>query len=149
MSEITQIKAHVMTADVEHAATGAWIYLGVGGREFVLDLAGKSDFAQGADDTYVFGDGANVENAQYNDPRTPPLDTDDLQYFPVYLRFESSQSGAAWCLEWVLVTVNEGQRGERSYEHPSLRTVNERHRIWLDNSYGKAVYLRPRDNGPQ
>ncbi|MGW8989810.1 hypothetical protein ACWGRF_07765 [Streptomyces zhihengii] len=89
MAPITQIRAHVETADVGGAGSDSWIYLGVGGREFLLDLQGRSDTGRAADDTYYFGEGTNADNAEYNDPRKPQLDTDDLAHFPVYLRMET------------------------------------------------------------
>ncbi|MEV0600375.1 hypothetical protein AB0I82_13915 [Streptomyces sp. NPDC050315] len=144
MAAITKIRAHVMTTNVAQAASGAWVYLGIGGREFLLDIQG-ADLTQGGDDEYFFGEDANVENAEYNDPRTPPLSTEDVAAFPVYLRFESAGSAAGWCLEWVSVTANPGTHDAQRFVHPSLREITEKNRIWLDNSYGKAVYLRPED----
>lgn len=143
MAPITQIRAHVETADVGGAGSDSWTYLGVGGREFLLDLQGRSDTGRAADDTYYFGEGTNVENAEYNDPRTPRLDTDDLIHFPVYLRVETSGSEPPWCIEMVSVTVNPESRDARQYTHPALRPHSERGRIWLDDKSGKALYLRP------
>ncbi|MGW7515813.1 hypothetical protein ACWGJ2_09475 [Streptomyces sp. NPDC054796] len=142
MAPITQILAHVHTADVGGADTGAWVYLGIGGREFVVDSTG-ADFTVGAKQDFRFGDGNNLEEPEYNDPRTPPLDTDDLDYFPVYLRFEPAGSNPPWCVEWVKVTVNPESGRALSYVHPSLEGETDRNRIWLDDSYGKALYLRP------
>lgn len=147
MSAITQILAHVKTADVSHAGTDSWIYLGVGGREFLLDLADRTDTHTGQDDKYYFGEGTNVADPQYNDPRTPPLDTDDLPYFPVYLRMETSGSEPPWCVEWVSVTINPDTREARHYVHPGLHRTTETNRIWLADAYGKAIYLRPDDTG--
>lgn len=142
MPEIAKIVAHVWTADVQGAGTDSWVYLGAGGREFLLDTD-ETDLQQNMDQKFIFGDGSNVLNPEYNDPHTPPLNTDDLRYFPVYLRMEASGSGQAWCIEWASVHINPGTTSETYYAHPSLTKVNDQRRIWLDNRYGKALYLRP------
>ncbi|MFB4420670.1 hypothetical protein C5F59_006200 [Streptomyces sp. QL37] len=147
MSAITQIKVHLMTADVDKAGTDSWIYVGVGGREFLLDLADREDTHRGNDATYYFGEGTNVTDPEYNDPRKPPLDTAHLDRLPVYLRMESNGSTPGWCIEWVSVTVNPDTRDAHRFTHPSLRRVTETNRIWLDNDYGKALYLLPDDDG--
>ncbi|MEW2404375.1 hypothetical protein [Streptomyces sp. NPDC046862] len=40
------------------------------------------------------------------------------------------------------MTVNPDTR---RYIHPSPRRVTEANRIWLGDSYGKTLYLRPAD----
>ncbi|MGA5425119.1 hypothetical protein [Streptomyces lavendulocolor] len=142
MTEITKIHARVWTANVGGAETHSWIYLGFGGREFLLDTA-DTDFQVGMDQTFILGEGSNLTTPEYNDPRTPPLNTDDLRYFPVYLRMEGAGSVQPWCIEWASVHVNPGTPSELRYTHPSLKEVDEQHRIWLDDRYGKALYLRP------
>ncbi|GGZ07449.1 hypothetical protein CP967_32425 [Streptomyces nitrosporeus] len=145
MAAISQIIAHIVTADVEHASTGSWIYLGLGGREFSLDTH-DVDFSRGADACFLLGEESNVKYSDYNDPRTPPLSTEDLAHSPVYLRVETAGDGPAWCLEWVSVTVNPDTSYRRRFIHPSLAGSAREHRIWLDTGYGKAVYLRPVDD---
>lgn len=145
MASISQIVAHIVTADVEHASTGSWIYLGVGGREFSLDTHGI-DFSRGADANFRLGEESNVKYPEYNDPRTPPLSTEDLPHFPVYLRVETAGDGPAWCLEWASVTVDPDSSHCRRYTHPSLSGSTGERRIWLDTGYGKALYLRPTDD---
>ncbi|MCG7527731.1 hypothetical protein MHW47_25245 [Streptomyces sp. OfavH-34-F] len=141
MTVISQIVAHVVTADTDHASTGSWIYLGLGGREFSLDTYGV-DFSRGADAHFRLGEDSNVKYSSYNDPRTPPLSIEDLRHFPVYLRMESAGDRAAWCLEWVSVTVDPDAGHRHRYTHPALAGRSSRHRIWLDTGYGKALYLR-------
>ncbi|WP_018386776.1 hypothetical protein [Wenjunlia vitaminophila] len=48
--------------------------------------------------------------AERNDPRFPQLDTDDLDRYPVYLRYEQpdNKRDEIWCLERVTATVNPG-----------------------------------------
>ncbi|MFJ8660287.1 hypothetical protein [Streptomyces sp. NPDC093795] len=74
MTAITKISARVKTANVSGADTGACVYLGIGGREFLLDSTG-ADFTVGADQTFTFGEGNNVNNPEYDDPHSPQLDT--------------------------------------------------------------------------
>ncbi|WP_031089660.1 hypothetical protein [Streptomyces sp. NRRL WC-3549] len=149
MAAISQIVAHVVTADVEHASTGSWIYLGLGGREFSLDTHGI-DFSRGADANFRLGAESNVKYPEYNDPRTPPLSTEDLSHFPVYLRVETAGGGPAWCLEWVSVTVDPDTSRRRRFTPPCLSGSGREGRIWLDTGYGKALYLRPADDpGPR
>ncbi|MFC8538159.1 hypothetical protein ACFUJY_30190 [Streptomyces sp. NPDC057249] len=142
MTAISEILAHIVTADIDHASTGSWIYLGVAGREFSLDTHGV-DFSRGADANFRLGEDSNVKYPEYNDPRRPPLSTEDVHHFPVYLRVESAGDRAAWCLEWASVTVDPGTGHRRRYTHPALSGTG--HRIWLDTGYGKTLYLRPEE----
>lgn len=142
MAAITQIIAHVVTADFEDASTGSWVYLGIGGREFSLDTHGI-DFCRGSDAFFRLGEESNVKYPDYNDPRYPPLHTEDLPHFPAYLRLETAGDDPAWALEWVSVRVNPDGGGTWRYTNPSLRRDARRHSIWLDTGYGKALYLRP------
>lgn len=141
MADITKIEAYVYTADVTAAGTDGWVYLGIAGREFLLDSSGN-DFEQGSTFTYVLGEGANVLNGEYNDPRKPQLDTDDLDRYPAYIRFEPAGSNPAWCLERATVTVNGGSDVPHRFDNPRLVGTAENQRIWLDQSYGKSVYLK-------
>ncbi|QKW09257.1 hypothetical protein HUT18_25615 [Streptomyces sp. NA04227] len=141
MAAITKIDAYVYTADVANAGTNGWVYLGIAGREFHLDST-EDDFEQGKVFTYTLGDGANVKDPAYNDPRSPQLDTDDLDRYPAYLRFEPAGSDPAWCLERVIVTVNPGSQTPHRFDNPRLVGSSDNQRIWLDQQYGKQVGLK-------
>ncbi|MET9444399.1 hypothetical protein [Streptomyces sp. NPDC006610] len=138
MAAITKIVAAVWTADTAAAATDSTVYLCVAGREFKLETDGN-DFERGAYTEYVLGEGTNVLDSQYNDPRIPQLDTDDLGHYPVYVRMEPSGSGPDWHLERIKVTV---QPGGHTFDNPVLENQAENRRIWLGQKPGKILYLR-------
>ncbi|MFI6085714.1 hypothetical protein ACIBBB_33015 [Streptomyces sp. NPDC051217] len=84
MSDITQIRARIETANVKGAGTDSWIYLGIAGREFCLDPgSGNGYFEQGAKACFVLGEQGGPDNgeggftnvpvadAEWNDPRMP------------------------------------------------------------------------------
>ncbi|MER5297434.1 hypothetical protein ABT382_36295 [Streptomyces pharetrae] len=147
MADITQIKAYVYTADEAHASAEGNVYLGIAGREFLLRKQGQdTTHQQGEKYTYVLGQDSNVADARYNDPTTPPLDTDDLDHYPVYLRLEPSGLEPAWCLEWVDVTVNPDTKVPHVFANPRLKGTDPKHRLWLDTSHGTTLYLKRSDD---
>ncbi|MBT2445003.1 hypothetical protein J7E93_33910 [Streptomyces sp. ISL-36] len=144
MADITKISAYIYTADVANADTDATVYLCIGGREFNLDTD-SDDFEVGAQYTYVLGEGANVKNAAYNDPRKPQLDTDDLDRYPVYIRFVSAGTDPAWYLERAIVTVNPDSATPHRFDNPRMVGTGENHRIWLWKEGGEKLYLKRYD----
>jgi hypothetical protein len=66
---------------------------------FVLGEQGGSDGGE------VGFNNVPVEDAEYNDPRTLQLDTEDLDPAPAYIRFATASSNPGWCIERVKVTV--------------------------------------------
>jgi hypothetical protein len=98
LADITKIVAHVRTADLPRAGNYGWVYLGIAGREFLLNAAGPAGTERGDSWTFVLGEDSNVENASHNDPRKPQLDTDDLDRYPTYIHFEPAGHHPAWCL---------------------------------------------------
>src|SRR3954470_7629539 len=102
MAAITRIEANVRTGNRAGAGTDGNIFLGIGGREFVLDSS-ADDFEQNSNRTYVLGVSVpgetTVTNAAHNDPRTDyVLDSTFLERFPVYIRFEPEGSNPDWDL---------------------------------------------------
>ncbi|MER7057894.1 hypothetical protein [Streptomyces sp. NPDC000351] len=160
MSDITQIRARIETANVGGADTTSWIYLGIAGREFCLDSGSGSDYAQGAKTCFILGeDGSSqndggesgftdvtVRNAEYNDPRKPQLDTEDLNISPAYIRFAGSGSVQYWCLERAKVTVRSDTGEEFHFDNLRLRGTQENRRIWLHTEYGERLSLYPVTN---
>jgi hypothetical protein len=124
----------VKTGNRSGAGTDAWIYLGIGGREFSVDSA-ADDFQMGTNRDYIFGDNSNVNCAQYNDPREPELDTADIDRFPVYVRLEPHGNSPAWNVEDLQVTVSPGSATYRALWGAEKN-------LWLGQSYGKCVYLK-------
>ncbi|WP_207957816.1 hypothetical protein [Streptomyces sp. YIM 98790] len=141
MAAITTVTVRIHTADVRGAETEGRVYLGLAGREFRLRKS-ASGFARGAQETFTLGEGADVFDAGFNDPRSPALDTADLDRFPAYLRLDPTGSGPAWCLEHARVTVNPGSGSAQVFESPALDGEGEDRRIWLDAYYGTALHLR-------
>lgn len=85
-----------------------------------------------SDAIFRFGEDSNVRHPDYNDPRFPPLRTEDLPHFTAYLRMETAGEDPAWSLEWVSVRVNPDGFDTWRYTNPSLRRDARRHIIWLD-----------------
>lgn len=92
MADITQIRAKIEVADLPEAGSDDWVYLGIAGREFVLDSGYADDFDKGTKKIFVLGEQHEddtegdftvvpVIEAEYNDPRKPQLDTEDLALY--------------------------------------------------------------------
>ncbi|MFJ4840187.1 hypothetical protein [Streptomyces sp. NPDC088746] len=153
MSDITQIRAKIETADVDGAGTSAWVYLGLAGREFLLDSGSGSDFVQGAKTCFVLGEqnthsdpdssftDVTVNDAEWNDPRKPQLDTEDLDY-PAYIRFVKSGDNPPWCIERVQITVHTSTGDRHHFDNRTLAHRNDARRIWLHDLYGERLFLR-------
>jgi hypothetical protein len=135
MANISRIDVRIATGNRSGAGTDGYIYLGVCGREFHVDSA-QNDFERGTDRTYTLGVGANVTDKEFNDPRSPQLDTASLDRFPVYLRFEPKGDNADWNLERVDVTVNPGG------SQVKYTTLAGSAHLWLGQNYGKMIYLK-------
>ncbi|MEU9237572.1 hypothetical protein [Streptomyces subrutilus] len=151
MADITQIRAKIETADENGAGTDAWVYLGIAGREFCLnsgngddfERAAKTCFVLGKEDTSDDGDTFNkvtVSDAEWNDPRTPQLDTEDLDRYPAYIRFVEAGDNPPWCIERVRISVHAG--GEKHhFDNLRLEKKAENRRIWLHTRYGERLFL--------
>ncbi|WP_333745060.1 hypothetical protein [Streptomyces ardesiacus] len=145
MAAITKIEAYFYTADVNGAGTDGLVYLGIAGREFLLAADGGG-FKRGAKFSYILGKDANVLNPDYNDPRKPALDTDDLDRYPVYIRLEPEGDNPAWCLERITVTANPDSKVPHVFDNPRLvGTSGDSDRIWLYKEGGKQLFLKRYD----
>ncbi|CAL9620005.1 MULTISPECIES: hypothetical protein [unclassified Streptomyces] len=143
MANIKQITVVLVTADLPGAGAAGIVYLGIAGREFALATA-QDDYEPGSQ-TYVLGEGGNVENAARNDPRNPQLDTDDLDRYPVYIRAATQTEGtstADWCLQQVHVTVNSGAPAAQEFTNPRLNSASG---IWLSEESGQQLHLKRHD----
>jgi hypothetical protein len=115
MAAITRIDVQLKTGNRSGAGTDGDVYIRICGREFYVDSA-INDFEQGADRTYTLGTGANVNFPSDNDPHSPyQLHTENLDRFPVNLRFNPVDRNDNWNLESVTVTVNPGP-GQVQYQ---------------------------------
>jgi len=138
MADITKLSVTLHTATDTGAGTDGRVYIGIAGREFLADSS-RNDFEAGDNYTFVFGDGTNVLDPSRNDPRLPRLDTDDLDRYPIYLRFEGVDNDDDWCLERVTASVNPGGSGSYIYDNPRLAGDQK---IWLGRRFGETLYLR-------
>jgi hypothetical protein len=83
------------------------VYVGFCGREFLLDTAGNN-FRPNKDESFTLGHEGNVLNADRNDPRSgQPLDLDDAEAFPTYLRLDGDNN---WSVKSALLTAQAGSR---------------------------------------
>jgi hypothetical protein len=134
MSKINTITVRASTGNREHAGTDGRVYLGIGGREFRLATT-SNEFRTNSTDTFILGDAYNVENPGRNDPREPEIMTEDLNKFPVYIRFEPCGDHPDWNIEELTVTVEPGSIRYRALEGSGQN-------LWLGERYGKFCYLK-------
>jgi len=140
MTAINKIDVFLQTASVKDAETDGRVYVGVGGREFVCSIDDHEDFPRGGSDVYVFGAGANVERPAANDPRNPQILEEDLDRFPVYIRFDQG-SQSHWALDRATISFNDSivPRYESRLRAP----------LWLGLKAGAYCYLfKHADTGP-
>jgi hypothetical protein len=157
---VKTIYLRLRTKSIEGAGTDGNIYLGIGGREFSVDSANEDfdDFEAGSIRTYIFGEmpmptnlpGLQWDTArypEYNDPREPyPLETDDLDKFPVYIRFEPDDDDDDWCLEAVSARVNPLTETTQVKRYHALQ--GQEQFLWLGHARGKFLFLLEDVPGP-
>lgn len=147
MAAVTGILCQIITSDVDNAGTDGRVYLGIGGREFLLDSA-EDDYERGSWREYILGRGPvepvlpprqiRVTNPDENDPRTGfPLDTSRLFTSPVYIRFEPVGDSPNWSVTDVFTLVYR-EAGTFVGYFTLPETFD---RIWLGDPYGKTLYL--------
>ena len=132
MADLTRIDITIQTGNAEGAGTDGEVYLGICGREFHCDSK-ANDFERGSKRTYTFGTGSNVLSKNRNDPRKPQLAIEDVDLFPLYIRFEQL-SNSDWNLQFASLSLNG-----------SLFPIYEFRSgdgIWLGRESGACVYLR-------
>jgi hypothetical protein len=108
MTEIASIQVSLQTGDKSGAGSDGDAYLGFAAREYFLQTK-QDDLERGSSIDYVFGDGANVLNADTNDPRTMLVQVEDIDNFPVYIRFFPENRDDRWLLQRAVVGVNGNQ----------------------------------------
>jgi hypothetical protein len=136
MSAITQIKATIHTGDRNNAGTDGYVYLGICGREFKLGRTDVNDFERSSHREYFLGVAANVEAPTFNDPRSPQLDTSDIDRYPAYIRFEPTGDSPDWDFDGAEVTITPGaaklgRMGDGGGVH-----------LWLGQNMGKSCSLK-------
>jgi hypothetical protein len=142
MAAITRIIVQIKTGTLPDSGTDGDVYLGIGGREFHLDSRDE-DFDTGFDTQYVLGEPTSlpnqkpVLNAEHNDPRVDyVMQSEFLDKFPAYIRFEQTGDSSAWNLELARVTTLSHGNVVAIYENLSLSN-----NLWLGDNFGKYCYL--------
>ena len=107
------------------------------GASSTLDLTHVSDdFERNSDKTYIFGLGANIKYANWNDPRSHyGIFTEDIDLTPAYIRFAPQGRKDEWRLESATVSVNNGEVRLQALEEP----VGDN--LWLSTHSGLYIYL--------
>ena len=129
MTDILSIQVNLQTMDKSGAGSDGDAYLGFAAREFFLQTSGD-DLKRGSSIAYVFGEGANVLNADTNDPRTTLVQLEDVDNFPVYIRFRPEDPGDRddrWCLQRAVVGVN----GNQFPQWDTAAVVSVKEGIWM------------------
>lgn len=157
MAAITGILCQIITAAIDHAKTDGDVYLGVAGREFLLDSE-ANDFEWGAVDKFFLGRGGSfpfeygsnpVKNAPLNDPVVGfPLDTAALDHTPTYIRFAPEDDDDTWDIRHAVVLVYVAETDS----HPTFsnrvdaafRVPSTFHDLWLGKGFGEVLHLTER-----
>jgi hypothetical protein len=149
MATVKQIIVNLKTSDRAGAGTNGHVYLGLGGREFNLNLS-TEDREPGATDSYTLGEGANILNKNENDPRAGfgcPLEQGQLIWFPVYIRFQGENFEDSWNLDSAGVRVfSSDPQDPAGPELRFSRLLGPNFHLWLGGKYGNYRYLNP--SGP-
>jgi hypothetical protein len=110
MPNIDEISVTIETGDQSGAGTDGDVYLGICGREFYLDTK-VDDFERNSSRKYLLGQRSNTLNADKNDPRLPQMLVEELDQFPVYIRFNPKSRDDNWLLRRVVIFINEIEPG--------------------------------------
>ena len=134
---VRKISVEITTSFAKGASTDGDVFLGLGGREFRLDIADHEDFGDGDETTYEFGEGANVSHPERNDPRRGlPLELDHVTSRPVYIRLDAHDGADDWNVANVRVRVQATDGGA---EYSALDGGSEN--IWLGKQSGSVLHL--------
>ena len=145
MVTIQKIVFKIRTADIEDAGTDGEVYVGFCGREFHIGTS-YEDFERGEERSYSTGTSAeagevNVSNPALNNPGAlPPLDSEDIGIYPVYVRFEPVGRDDHWSLQYISV-IAAGVKYE-ALEPEDDTTIY----TTLGYKSGKCLYLHPARN---
>jgi len=144
MTKINRIEARIITGDITDAGTDGTVYLGICGREFKLDSS-EEDFDRKSDATYVLGQALEGErivlDRAHNDPREDyPLDSENLEKFPAYIRFDQDPSTSAWNLDAVSVTIKSSVEGDTLARYNAPINIGDGN-LWLGKAFGSFCYL--------
>jgi hypothetical protein len=140
MALIRRIDVLIETASAAGSGTDGDVYAGVCGREFCCDSE-NNDFEAGSRFMYRFGERSEFAerkmlNRPINDPRKQQLFTEEVDLFPVYIRFDPAGRSDNWKLDLAVLAVNADV--DRLYS--SLRNAPDG--IWFGTKAGLCLHLR-------
>lgn len=134
MSPINTISVNLHTGNVDGAGTDGDIYVGICGREFYID-SNSNDFERNASKVYHLGSGSNILHASTNDPRKPQVYSEEIDRFPVYIRFNPKNRDDRWNLAYMDIQIN----GQLVFQSLQLEREGG---IWLGIRSGLFYYPR-------
>lgn len=138
---VRKITVEVVTSYAKGAGTEGKVFLGLGGREFRLDIDSHDDFDRGDEVVYELGEGSNVCFPDRNDPRTGlPISVDAVLAHPVYIRLVPDDNADDWDLANVHVRLHAADEVIR---YAALEGPNAH--IWLGLQSGNCLHLQRAD----
>ena len=137
---VRKIIVELHTDTAEGASTKGQVFLGLGGREFRLDIKDYADFDQGDEVIYELGEDSNVLNSGRNDPRMGcPVKVEDVTTRPAYIRLVPKKDSDDWKVALVKVTV---LAGDHEIRFAALDSNNQD--LWLGPQSGTCLHLNRR-----
>jgi hypothetical protein len=146
MSHVGRISVRIVTGDINGASTNGKVYLGIGGREFRLDKLGDQ-FQRGDIDTFIIGDGSNIESNDFNtlpdngNNNSPRIEFENLTNYPAYIRFEPQDNDDNWNIEDVNVQIIQYNDDPVSSTSNKKIFVDLEGNIWLGKRSGLFLHL--------
>jgi len=148
---VDRIIVKIQTGDKSGASTNGMVYLGIGGREFRLNKSGNQ-FQRGTEDAFTIGVGSNVLKPDKNglplNPSflndSPEIPFNTVSVYPMYIRFEPSNSNDKWNVDRVCVNVTSNfcvPPVGLDFHSDILNGLNDDN-IWLEKDSGLFIGLR-------
>ena len=136
---VRKITVAVTTSLAKGAGANGMAYLGLGGREFRLDIAEHDDFGAGDETIYELGEDANVEHPERNDPRVGfPVTLDDVAAHPAFIRYVPHGRSDDWNVANVDVRISA--MDDTTVRYSALDGPQDN--LWLGPQSGHQFYLR-------
>ena len=92
----------------------------------------------------MLGAGSDVVNPAVNDPRKQFLEVEEVESFPIYVRFEQNNSGDNWNLARAEMSFND----EFFPRWETTTFVSANDGIWIGQRSGNVVHLRKHLDAP-
>jgi hypothetical protein len=141
---ISKIELKLWTSTRSGSSTDGRVYLGLAGREYSVSRGDIDNFQPSRDPvSYVFGNGANVERPQDNDPRSPwQTDAREITTRPMYIRFAPNGDDDNWDLERADLTIffKGTSPGSIEQQIPFSRLSGGAH-LWLGAQRGLTLFF--------